>query len=38
MRHPVFLGIRTDKKATEVTRELPKPLRFAKLQARSKRR
>lgn len=30
MRHPVFLGLRTDKKATEVTRELPKPLRLAK--------
>jgi bifunctional non-homologous end joining protein LigD len=30
MRHPVFLGLRTDKKATEVTRELPKPLREAK--------
>ena len=24
MRHPVFLGLRTDKKATEVVRELPK--------------
>lgn len=24
MRHPVFLGMRTDKKATEVVRELPK--------------
>ena len=30
MRHPVFLGLRTDKKATEVTRELPKPLSQAK--------
>ena len=30
MRHPVFLGLRTDKKATDVTRELPKPLREAK--------
>ena len=30
MRHPVFLGLRTDKPATEVTRELPKPLREAK--------
>ena len=27
MRHPVFLGLRTDKKATDVTRETPKPLR-----------
>ena len=25
MRHPVFLGLRTDKKATEVIREIPKP-------------
>ena len=25
MRHPVFLGLRTDKKATEVVREMPKP-------------
>ena len=24
MRHPVFLGLRTDKKASEVVRELPK--------------
>ena len=24
MRHPVFLGLRTDKKATDVTREMPK--------------
>lgn len=24
MRHPVFLGLRTDKKATDVIRELPK--------------
>ncbi len=30
MRYPVFLGLRTDKKATDVTRELPKPLRKAK--------
>jgi bifunctional non-homologous end joining protein LigD len=30
MRHPVFLGLRTDKKATDVTRELPKPLHEAK--------
>jgi len=27
MRHPVFLGLRTDKQATEVIRERPKPLR-----------
>jgi len=38
MRHPVFLGLRTDKKATEVTRELPKPLREAKPAKRAKRR
>ena len=25
MRHPVFLGLRTDKKATDVIREIPKP-------------
>ena len=25
MRHPVFLGLRTDKKATDVIREEPKP-------------
>jgi bifunctional non-homologous end joining protein LigD len=25
MRHPVFLGLRTDKKASDVVRELPKP-------------
>jgi bifunctional non-homologous end joining protein LigD len=25
MRHPVFLGLRADKKATDVTRETPKP-------------
>jgi bifunctional non-homologous end joining protein LigD len=30
MRHPVFLGLRTDKKATDVTREVPKPLREVK--------
>jgi bifunctional non-homologous end joining protein LigD len=30
MRHPVCLGLRTDKPAIEVTRELPKPLRVAK--------
>ena len=30
MRHPVFLGLRTDKKATDVTREMPKPLREVK--------
>jgi bifunctional non-homologous end joining protein LigD len=24
MRHPVFLGLRTDKKATDVIREIPK--------------
>ena len=32
MRHPVFLGLRTDKPATEVTRETPKPLRKASLR------
>ncbi len=30
MRHPVFLGLRTDKKATDVTREEPKPLALVK--------
>ena len=25
MRHPVFLGLRTDKKATDVIRKVPKP-------------
>jgi bifunctional non-homologous end joining protein LigD len=30
MRHPVFLGLRTDKPASEVTRETPKPLSEAK--------
>jgi bifunctional non-homologous end joining protein LigD len=25
MRHPVFLGLRTDKKATDVISEIPKP-------------
>lgn len=34
MRHPVFLGLRTDKKATEVTREMPKPLSEAKPRRR----
>ena len=38
MRHPVFLGLRTDKPATEVTRETPKPLREAKPASQSKRR
>ena len=31
MRHPVFLGLRTDKPVNEVTRETPKPLRKASL-------
>lgn len=30
MRHPVFLGLRTDKAATGVIREVPKPIRRAK--------
>lgn len=38
MRHPVFLGLRTDKKATEVIRESLKPLREAKPASRAKRR
>ena len=29
MRHPVFLGLRTDKAASEVIKETPKPLREA---------
>ena len=37
MRHPVFLGLRTDKPATEVTRETPKPLREAKPASRLRR-
>ena len=37
MRHPVFLGLRTDKKATEVTREFAKPLRVAKPDRKQKR-
>lgn len=38
MRHPVFLGLRTDKPATEVTRERAKPLREAKPASRALRR
>ncbi len=38
MRHPVFLGLRTDKKAVDVTRELPKPLGEAKPSPRRGRR
>jgi bifunctional non-homologous end joining protein LigD len=38
MRHPVFLGLRTDKPATQVTREMPRPLREAKPKVQSKRR
>lgn len=38
MRHPVFLGLRTDKKAIEVVRERPKPMRKAKPASRGKRR
>jgi bifunctional non-homologous end joining protein LigD len=37
MRHPVFLGLRTDKKATEVTRERPRPLREVKPASRARR-
>jgi bifunctional non-homologous end joining protein LigD len=37
MRHPVFLGLRTDKKATDVTREMPKPLSEAKPKASFRR-
>ncbi|MGH6736161.1 MAG: non-homologous end-joining DNA ligase [Methyloceanibacter sp.] len=29
MRHPVFLGLRTDKPATQVVREVPKPIKRA---------
>jgi bifunctional non-homologous end joining protein LigD len=38
MRHPVFLGLRTDKPATEVIREKPKPLSEAKQARRTRRR
>jgi bifunctional non-homologous end joining protein LigD len=37
MRHPVFLGLRADKKAAEATREMPKPLSEAKPAPRLKR-
>lgn len=37
MRHPVFLGLRTDKPAMQVIREAPKPLREAKPAAGRKR-
>ena len=37
MRHPVFLGLRTDKKATEVTRERPRRLREVKPAPRAPR-
>ena len=37
MRHPVFLGPRTDKKAIDVMRETPKPLSEAKPTPRPKR-
>ena len=36
MRHPVFLGLRTDNKATEVTRERPRPLRKVKPAPRTR--
>ena len=38
MRHPVFLGLRTDKQATDVVREEPKPLSEAKPPSGSRRR
>lgn len=38
MRHPVFLGLRTDKKATAVVREEPKALSEAKPPSGSRRR
>jgi bifunctional non-homologous end joining protein LigD len=37
MRHPVFLGLRTDKPATEVVREKAKPLSEAKPARRARR-
>jgi bifunctional non-homologous end joining protein LigD len=37
MRHPVYLGLRTDKPATDVVREMPKPLREAKPKTPAKR-
>jgi len=38
MRHPVFLGLRTDKKATDVTREMPKPLSDVKPASKARSR
>ena len=34
MRHPVFLGLRTDKKATDVIREVPKSVKVLKAEAK----
>ncbi len=36
MRHPVFLGLRTDKPAAEVVREKPKPLKAAKPKTKAR--
>jgi bifunctional non-homologous end joining protein LigD len=36
MRHPVFLGLRTDKPATNVIREVPKPIKAAKPKAKAR--
>jgi len=38
MRHPVYLGLRTDKPATEVIREMPKLLSEAKPASKTRRR
>ncbi len=38
MRHPVFLGLRTDKPASQVVREVPKPLLAAKPKAKTRAR
>jgi bifunctional non-homologous end joining protein LigD len=36
MRHPVFLGLRTDKPASRVMREVPKPLKSAKPKTKAR--
>jgi hypothetical protein len=34
MRHPVYLGLRTDKAAADVIREVPKSLKLLKAAAK----